>query len=107
LVYIIALFVIQNNLPSGDFSLYIPFRVCGALLFLSRSVLVFFTVVLIRNYGKGLIALTSLQPDKNLIGEEDEQVEDYIHSDIQHLESTENPEMNKGLERSTLDPLRY
>jgi len=103
-IYVIVLFVLQNNLPSGDYSLYIPFRICGALLFISRSLLVYFTIILITNYGKGLIALTSLQPDKNLI-DDDEQVEDYIHNDEPQPDNENN---NNGIiERSTVDHQRF
>jgi len=118
-IYVIILFILQNDLASGDYSLYIPFRLCGALLFTSRSLLVYYTIVLITNYGKGLIVLTSLQPDKNLIDpDEDEQVEDYIQTDVNHSEAPVEVENHKVgimerrsvgiMERgSTLDPMRY
>jgi len=94
-IYVIVLFYLQNDFPTGDYSLYIPFRICGALLFISRLLLVYYTIVLINFYGKGLINLTSLEPDKNLIDDDEDEIEDIYYEPQIHTPAV--------LERATVE----
>jgi len=103
--YVIALFVLENDLPKDDYSLYIPFRLTGALLFISRIFLVYYTVILIDNYGKGLIELTALNNEKALIDEEDEAPSengDYVEA-ITHSQHGEGEERESYSIKDVID----
>jgi len=79
--YVIAWFILEKNFDNGTYSLYIPFLVCGSFLLLTRTVLIYFTVIVIGNYGKGLKELTKTTDQTEVVvAEEDTDDADYFET---------------------------
>jgi hypothetical protein len=79
--YVIAWFIMQKSFDqSGKYSLYGPFLICGSFLLLTRTILVYFTVIVIRNYGKGLKDLTTTTDQTEVVIIEEDSDEDYFET---------------------------
>jgi len=70
----------KNFDQSGRYSLYGPFLICGSFLLLTRTILVYFTVIVIRNYGKGLKDLTTTTDQTEVVIIEEDSDEDYFET---------------------------
>jgi len=87
--YIIAWFILQKNFDTnGSYSLYIPFIVCGCFLLITRLILVYYTVLLLTSYGKGLKDLTKTVDQTEITVIEEDEGENYFENEPNDADST-------------------